>query len=228
MKKLLVCILLTTTSAVFDFAIADTKIVERARQIVEQATVTANVFRDDPNMSYLHTNLSKAKGVLIIPEHGRVAIIVGGAGGSGVLLKKQGGNKWSYPAFYTMGSGSIGLQIGGGVSELILMIMTKRGMDSLLSSSFKLGVDTSVAAGPIGVGAKAQTADILAFARSKGMFVGISVDGSVIKVRDNYNHAYYDKVASSDEIINTTKITNTHADQLRKAVAAMAKVGAEN
>lgn len=228
MRKIYMGLLLIITSAIFNLTIADSKTVERSRQIVEQATATANMFKNDPNMSYLHTNLSKAKGVLIIPEYGRAALIVGGAGGSGVLLKRQEGNNWSYPAFYTMGSGSIGLQVGGGVSELVLMIMTERGIDSLLSSSFKLGVDTSVAAGPLGVGAKAQTADILTFARSKGMFIGVSIDGSVIKVRDNYNHAYYDKVTSTDEIINSTNIANSHSDQLRAAVAAMAEAELEN
>lgn len=222
MRRLYACVVLICSATIFDSTVADTKTLEQSRQIVERATATANLFRDDPNMSYLHTNLSKAEGVLIIPEYGRAAIILGGAGGNGVLLKRQAGNTWSSPAFYTMGSASIGLQLGGGVSELILMIMTKQGIDSLMRSSFKLGMDTSVAAGPIGVGAKAQTADILAFARSKGMFLGVSVDGSVIKVRENLNHAYYDQFISTEEIINSTQTSDPQAEQLRAAVARMA------
>lgn len=228
MKILFVSTLLISASVMINQTMADTKDVERSRQLVEEATLTAKMFTDDPNMSFLHANLAKAEGVLIIPKHGRAALIVGGAGGSGVLLKRQSGNQWSYPAFYTMGSGSIGLQAGGGVSEIVLMVMTTRGMDSLLDSSFKLGLDTSVAAGPIGVGAKAQTADIQAFARTKGMFAGVSVDGSVIKVRDDYNSAYYGKDIPTVEIMGSDNVSNPHAEQLRTAVAAMAQVGANN
>jgi len=228
MKILFVSTLLISASVMVNQTMADTKDVERSRQLVEEATLTAKMFMDDPNMSFLHANLAKAEGVLIIPKHGRAALIVGGAGGSGVLLKRQSGNQWSYPAFYTMGSGSIGLQAGGGVSEIVLMVMTKRGMDSLLDSSFKLGLDTSVAAGPIGVGAKAQTADIQAFARTKGLFAGVSVDGSVIKVRDDYNSAYYSKDIPTVQIIGSDNVSNPHAEQLRTAVAAMARVGANN
>lgn len=228
MKILFVSTLLISASVMVNQTMADTKDVERARQLVEEATSTAKMFTDDPNMSFLHANLAKAEGVLIIPKHGRAALIVGGAGGSGVLLKRQSGNQWSYPAFYTMGSGSIGLQAGGGVSEIVLMVMTKRGMDSLLDSSFKLGLDTSVAAGPIGVGAKAQTADIQAFARTKGMFAGVSVDGSVIKVRDDYNSAYYGKDIPTVEIMGSDNVSNPHAEQLRTAVAAMVQVDANN
>lgn len=228
MKILFVSTLLISASVMVNQTMADTKDVERARQLVEEATSTAKMFTDDPNMSFLHTNLAKAEGVLIIPKHGRAALIVGGAGGSGVLLKRQSGNQWSYPAFYTMGSGSIGLQAGGGVSEIVLMVMTKRGMDSLLDSSFKLGLDTSVAAGPIGVGAKAQTADIQAFVRTKGLFAGVSVDGSVIKVRDDYNSAFYGKDIPTVEIIGSDNVSNPHAEQLRTAVAAMVQVDANN
>jgi lipid-binding SYLF domain-containing protein len=228
MKNLLVSMLMISAFVIVNSTIADTKDVERSRQLVEDAAVTAKMFTDDPNMSFLHANLAKAEGVLIIPKHGRAALIVGGAGGSGVLLKRRSGNQWSYPAFYTMGSGSIGLQAGGGVSEIVLMVMTKRGMDSLLDSSFKLGLDTSVAAGPIGIGAKAQTADIQAFARTKGMFAGVSVDGSVIKVRDDYNSAYYSKDITPAVIIDSNEISNPHAEQLRTVVAAMARVGANN
>ncbi len=126
-----------------------------------------------------------------------------------------------------MGSGSIGLQIGGEVSEIVLMIMTKGGMDSLLASSFKLGTDASVAAGPVGVGAKAQAADILAFSRTKGAFAGISLEGSVIRVRADYNAAYYGKEIRASDVFITRTVANPHADELRTAVAAMVKVGQE-
>ena len=212
----------------FSFAItsyADN--VVKSRELVEKANLSAKTFATDPNMSYLHANLGKAEGVLIIPALVKGGFIVGGSGGSGVLLAKGEGNQWSYPAFYTMGSGSIGIQIGGEVSEIVLMVMTKSGMDSLLASSFKLGADASVAAGPVGVGAKGQSVDILAFSRSKGAFAGVSLEGAVIKVRPEYNAAYYGKEVRTTDIFVTKAVSNPHADELRRSVATMVQKGAE-
>jgi len=118
-----------------------------------------------------------------------------------------------------MGSVSFGLQFGGEASEIILMIMTEKGMDSMLTTSFKLGADATVAAGPVGTGAKAATADILAFARSKGAFAGISIEGAVIKPRDGWNASYYGKTVSPADITIRHMVSNPHADKLRSLVA---------
>ena len=106
--------------------------------------------------------------------------IFGGAGGNGTLLVRDNPGNWSYPAFYTVSSGSVGLQAGAEVAEVILMIRSQRGADAMLSNSFKVGTDASVAAGPVGAGAQVQTSDILAFSRSKGLYGGVNLDGSVI------------------------------------------------
>jgi len=145
--------------------------------------------------------------------------MIGGAGGSGVLLAYDPQKGWSYPAFYTMGAISFGLQIGGEASEIILMIMTDKGIDSFLSTSFKLGADISIAAGPIGAGAKAQIADILAFARSKGAFAGVSIEGAVIKYRDAWNRQYYKKPVRAVDILVKRNVANPHANELRKLVS---------
>lgn len=225
MKKLFPTLLLLCVSSFAVNAHADNA--AKSRELVERANLSAKTFAKDPNMSYLHANLGKAEGVLIIPALIKGAFIVGGSGGSGVLLAKGDNNQWSYPAFYTMGSGSIGLQIGGEVSEIVLMVMTKGGMDSLLASSFKLGTDASVAAGPVGVGAKAQAVDILAFSRTKGAFAGLSLEGAVIKVRPEYNSAYYGRDIRTTDIFVTKAVSNPHADELRNSVAEMVKVGSE-
>ena len=224
MKQVL-SIALTLIVFSFQQAVADDR--DKAQRLVEKATVSAKTFTDDPNMDYLHKNLGNAEGVLIVPALTKGAFIVGGSGGSGVLLKRFDDGQWSYPAFYTLGSGSIGLQIGGEVSEIVLMIMTKGGMDSLLASSFKLGTDASVAAGPVGVGAKAAAADILAFSRTKGAFAGISLEGSVIKVRPDYNEAYYGKEIRTSDVFITKTVSDPHADQLRAAVAKMVQAGSQ-
>ena len=194
-----------------------------AEAIVDAASTSVDTFTIDPNMKWLRDNMNEAKGVFILPQLVKGGFIFGGSGGSGVLLARGEGNIWSDPAFYTMGSGTVGLQIGVEVSEIILMIMTDRGIDALLTSSFKLGGDVSIAAGPIGAGAKAQTADILAFSRSKGIYGGVNIEGAVIKIRRDWNHAYYGSETSPRDILINGTATNPHADNLRSAVANLAE-----
>lgn len=193
-----------------------------AEALVDAATIAVDTFTVDPDMKWFRNNMSKAKGVLIVPQLVKGGFIFGGSGGSGVLLVKGNGNIWSDPAFYTMGSGTVGFQIGVEVSEIILMIMTDRGVDALLTSSFKLGGDVSIAAGPIGAGAKAQTADILAFSRTKGIYGGVNIEGAVLKIRSDWNHDYYGKQTSPRAILLERSETNSHADELRNAVANLA------
>jgi len=221
MNKTLLVLLGLVISIIGQPVFADSNDAIKARELVEKANLSVKNFAADSSLSYLHEHVGEAKGLLIIPALIKGAFILGGSGGSGVLLAKTGDNEWSYPAFYTMGSGSIGFQWGGEVSEIILMVMTQNGMDSLLTSSFKLGADTSVAAGPVGIGAKAQTADILAFSRTKGVFAGISVEGAVIKVRPQYNSAYYGREVRPSDIFITRTVSNPHADELRSSITAM-------
>lgn len=194
----------------------------KAKTIVDSATNSVNNFAIDPDMKWFRDNMSKAKGVLIIPQLVKGGFIFGGSGGSGVLMVRGNGNIWSDPAFYTMGSGTVGFQIGVEVSEIILMVMTDKGINALLNSSFKLGGDASIAAGPIGAGAKAQTADILAFSRTKGAYGGINIEGAVIKIRQDWNTAYYRGETSPRSILVERSATNPHADDLRSAVANLA------
>lgn len=193
-----------------------------AEALVDAATISVDTFTVDPDMKWFRDNMKNAKGVLVVPQLIKGGFIFGGSGGSGVLLVKGEGNIWSDPAFYTMGSGTVGFQIGVEVSEIILMIMTDRGVDALLTSSFKLGGDISIAAGPVGTGAKAQTADILAFSRTKGIYGGVNIEGAVLKVRDDWNYDYYGSETAPREILIEGSATNSHADGLRSAVANLA------
>jgi len=140
-----------------------------------------------------------------------------------LLARDEKTNKWSYPAFYTMGSVTFGLQIGGEVSEIILMVMTQKGMDKMLTSSFKLGADVDVAAGPVGAGGKVATADILAFARSKGLYGGLNVEGAVIATREKLNNKYYGKSVRPLDILVRRDVRNKKADPLIKVVTKATK-----
>jgi lipid-binding SYLF domain-containing protein len=162
-----------------------------ARQLVEKSRLTIESFMADNEIEAIRDLMTKARGVYIAPSVLRGAFIVGASGGSGVFLARDDLAKpWSGPAFYTIGSVSFGLQIGGEASEVVLLAMTERGVSAMLGSTVKLGADASVALGPVGAGAAAATAalsaDILAFSRAKGLYGGISVDGAVIAVRSDW------------------------------------------
>jgi lipid-binding SYLF domain-containing protein len=203
-------------------AIADDK--AKAQGVVDKMTESFNNLSADPNMGWFRDNLKKAKAVMILRQF-RAGFIIGGSGGSGVMLSHDAQGKWSHPAFYGMGSGSIGFQIGAEGSEVALLIMTQNGRDALLSTDVKLGGDISVAAGPVGAGAKAATTDVLSFSRSKGIYGGVSLEGMVIGPRSSLNHAYYDQGVSSLDILVNQTVQNPGANDLVAEVTKMAGAG---
>ncbi len=195
-----------------------------AQEIVDKAKMTFENFTADPNMGWFRTHIKDTKGVFVVPMLLKAGFIFGGSGGSGVMLsreKKTG--KWSNPAFYTMGSVTFGLQIGGEAAEVVLLVMTQRGMDAMLSTKFQLGADVSVAVGPVGAGAQAATADILQFARAKGAFGGLTVEGAVIGIRNKWNNAYYGKEVSPMDILVRRNVRNKNATPLVQSVTKTAK-----
>lgn len=195
---------------------------DQVQGLVDRARITFNDFMRDPNFTWLHDNLKHAKGVLIFPQVIKGGFIWGGSGGTGVLLvRDERTGNWSEPAFYTIGSVTFGLQIGGQASEVVMLAMTHKATDSLLSSSFKLGGDVSVALGPFGAGAKASadipsvTADFLSFAKSKGLYAGLNLEGAIVSVRDSLNIAYCGKEVKPSDIIVKKDCSNRGADELR-------------
>jgi len=203
-------------------ASADDK--QEAMQLVEKARFAFESFMADSKMEAFHGLVKKAKGVFIPPQVLKGAFVVGASGGSGVLVvrdEKTGG--WNGPAFYTIGGVSFGPQIGGQVSEVVLLVMTERGVSSLLSSSLKLGADVGIAVGPVGAGASASTAnlsaDILSFSRSKGLYGGVSVDGAVVAIRRDWNEAYYGKPVTPTDTLIRRQVANPQAERLIDAIA---------
>jgi len=189
--------------------------------LVDKARITFQGFMRDENMSWLRENLDQAKGLLIAPSVLKGGFILGGSGGRGVLVVKDAKTgKWSQPGFYTLGSVTFGLQIGGEAAEVIMMVRSQKGIDKLLTTSFKVGGDTSVAVGPVGAGAKTSiTADILSFARSKGAYAGANFEGAVIKTRDEWNEAYYGKPLRPTDIFVRRSVSNPGSAELRAGVA---------
>ncbi|GMQ75015.1 MAG: lipid-binding SYLF domain-containing protein [Gammaproteobacteria bacterium] len=190
-----------------------------AQVVVDDANRTFTRFIDDPNMVWFRDNLHKARGMMIVPKLGRGGFIIGGSGGRGLALGRDSKTgRWSQPVFYTIGSASIGLQIGGEQSEVILLIMSNRGLDAMLGTKAQLGADMSVAAGPVGTGTRAATADVLSFARSKGAFAGLTVEGSIITPDAARNTAYYGKAVSPLDILIRHSASNPRAGELVKNV----------
>jgi lipid-binding SYLF domain-containing protein len=145
-----------------------------AQGIVDKAKVTFDAFMRNKDYAWIHENLKNAKGILIYPQILKAGFILGGSGGTGVFLAQdQKGGDWSQPAFFTVGAVSFGLQIGGEAAETLILAMTQKAVDTLYTSSAKLGGDTSFSVGPVGAGAKSNvTADFIAFSMSKGTISG--------------------------------------------------------
>ncbi len=197
----------------------------RPQGLVDRARITFSELMRDPNYTWVHENIGQAKGVLIFPQIIKGGFIWGGSGGTGVLLvRDEKTGNWGEPVFYTIGSVTFGLQIGGQAAEVVMLAMTQKAIDSLLSSSFKLGGEASVALGPVGAGAKASadipnlTADFLTFAKAKALYAGLNLEGAVVAVRDSQNNAYYGKAVRPIDIVVKHDVRNRMSAELREAL----------
>jgi lipid-binding SYLF domain-containing protein len=196
--------------------------------LVDRATLTVNEIMTSQHAADVVAVLRRARAVMVFPRVFRGGFILGGEGGSGVLLARDGGGNWSSPAFYGLGSGSIGLQIGVSDSQIMLFIMNDKALNAVLQSQFKFGADASVAIATIGAGIEGSTtaamrADIVSVARSRGLFAGISLSGSVMARRNEDNAAYFGRTVSAEQIVLTMEVHNPGADNLRAALTRFAQ-----
>ena len=157
--------------------------------------------------------LEKAECVIVLPSVMKAAFIVGGSYGRGVMSCRSGANfngPWSAPAMMALEGASVGFQIGGQATDFVLLVMNKRGADSILTSQVKLGGDIAAAAGPKGRNAAASTdvtmrAEVLSYSRSRGLFAGVSLEGSTLRPDGDAQARIYGKGVSAKEIvINST------------------------
>jgi SH3 domain-containing YSC84-like protein 1 len=192
-----------------------------AERLASEARVTLINFLRDPDQTWIQQNLNRARGVLIAPQIVRAGFIVGGSGGRAVLVARDG-RTWAGPAFYDLVTASVGFQVGVDVSEAVIVVMTEKGLNSLLSTSFKIGGDASIAVGPVGAGAQSTvTADLVAFTRAKGLYGGVNLDGTVVNTNAVWNDAFYGRmnVLPTDILIRKT-VTSPNAAPLLSDVAA--------
>jgi len=185
---------------------------------VQQSEKAATVFSEimsTPDKGIPKQLFESAKCVVVFPSVLKAGFIVGGRGGRGVASCKNG-STWSSPAYFNLGGGSVGLQIGAESTDFVLLVMNEKGMNSLLSDQFTLGGDASVAAGPVGRQAGAETdlklnAEILSYSRSKGLFGGLELKGVVIKPDKDDMKDVYGTGVTAKEVLNGTKHATTPA-----------------
>jgi SH3 domain-containing YSC84-like protein 1 len=185
----------------------------QAKGADEKAAKAAKVFNEimaTPDKGVPAAILEKAYCVAVFPDVLKAGFIVGGRGGSGVASCRTG-TGWSAPVFLDLGGGSIGLQIGAQSTDFVLLFMGDEGMKSLLKSKFEMGGDASVAAGPVGRQTGAATdlmlnAQILSYSRSKGLFAGLELKGSVISLDDSDMKDVYGESTTPEEVLRGKKM----------------------
>lgn len=190
--------------------------------LVDRATLSVQELLGDPGAKDARSMFKKAKGALVCPRIFKAGFILGGQGGNCVMLGRTA-NGWTNPAFYGMGSGSIGFQIGVQDAEIIFVVLTEKGLQALLDNQFKIGADISVAVATFGAGLQGSTtaaldADIVAFAQTRGLFAGISLDGSLISAKSEWNQLYYGQPIAAQQIIMSHEGNNPGADPLRNTL----------
>jgi SH3 domain-containing YSC84-like protein 1 len=200
---LLLCALLPAS------AFAETKEEERVRESGEVLKEILNIPDDIP-----HDLLDKAECVIILPSVKKAALGIGGSYGRGVMICRSGlhyTGPWGPPALYALEGASIGFQLGGEATDFVLLVMNPKGANSLLSSKVKLGADASAAAGPKGRDAESATdivmnAEILSYSRAKGLFAGVSLEGSTLRSDGSANENLYGQKLSARDIIRRGKV----------------------
>ncbi len=193
---------------------------QQQQELVDRATLSAQDLLNPVTGRVAARTLTRARAVMICPRVFRVGFLFGGEGGGCVLLARGGNGSWSAPAFYSLGSGSFGLQAGMQDAELMMIILTQRGLDAVMDSQFKIGAGASVALVTLGGGVEGDTtaalnADIVAFERTRGLYAGISLEGGVMTADSIGDRAYYNQDIGSRGIVMAMSANNPGADPLR-------------
>ena len=200
------------------FGLADEKADLQA--IVEESARAVKAFKTQEDVTAL---LAKAHGVIVYPKITKAAFVVGGEGGTGVLLSRNEMGVWSSPAFITYGAASFGMQIGAESSSILMVVMNQKTMQSLVDGKVELGTNATLAAGE-GIKGKIlstdKLADIYYFARVEGgVFAGLNLKGGVNEPRDELNRTYYDKEAPARAVVRERTVSSKGADELIKALS---------
>jgi lipid-binding SYLF domain-containing protein len=218
-------------SALLLLATAVTAVASDRDDDVSRIHRSADVFDEimkAPDQGIPNGLLDKARCIAIIPGDVKFAFVFGGNYGRGVATCRRDDGRWTAPLFLAVDGGSVGYQIGGSSTDLVMLFMNDHALHSLLSDRFKLGADASVAAGPVGRSADADTdvkltSEILSYSRSKGVFAGVSLQGAVVKADDSGDHAMYGGDVTRDEIFQGKVPPPAEAEPLLHSIHAYTK-----
>lgn len=193
------------------------------QELIEEAKITFEKLITSREFGELPRYVKEARAIMIFPEVFKGGFVLGGEGGSGVLIVR-GAQGWSQPAFYTLISGSLGLQVGLQLSEVVFTIMNDNALNAILDNQVKFGGGVSIAVGPIGKGISGNTttnleADVYSFAKTSGLFGGFSFEGSGIVKKDSYNQNYYGTAATPFAIVMENRYNNPNTRGLLNALA---------
>jgi lipid-binding SYLF domain-containing protein len=192
--------------------LASPGLTKKDKSTLHDATVVLDTLMNAPDKGIPQEYLAKASCVLIFPAVAKGAFIVGGKAGNGVASCRQPDGRMGSPAFYTVGGASIGFQVGGDSTDIVMLIMNDKGVDYLLEDKFTIGAEATATAGPVGRTAQAATdaqmhAQILSWSRSRGLFLGAAIDGSVVKPDQEANARLYGAKTTGTEILVDSKLT---------------------
>lgn len=198
--------------------------------LIDQAEQTVKHLRDDPAFGPAKNMLGEARAIMIIPNLVKGGFIFGAEGGRGVLLARAG-DRWSAPAFYTMGSASFGFQAGLQKAEIAMIVMSDRALKAIQDGDVKLGAGGGLTVATLSAGAEAATAsnlsgDLILWTSATGLYGGLTLNGSVIHADSEANEAFYGKPVSVDAIM-AGQVSNRESDQLRADLSAVQKVAAK-
>lgn len=194
------------------------------QQLVDDARLTFEQFFRDPDLDWLRSHLKEAKGLIILPAVTKAGYVLGATHATGLfLVRDEETNRWSEPAFYRAVGGSVGFQIGIARSEALVLVMTERGKQSLLSSIFVFGPGLTVAVGPLGRSvsggvSSSLAADFVTYAHSKGAMASLTLGGMVVAVRDDAHEVYYGRPVTPPDILLADATRNWYNARLRKAL----------
>ena len=193
------------------------------QQLVDRATLAAQEILNNRDGTDAQAVLRRARAVMICPQIFRAGFLLGGQGGSCVLVARGGEGSWSSPVFYGLGGGSIGFQAGVQDAQVMLFIMNDRGLTAIMDSQFKLGADATATFVDLGGGVEGATtaalrADIVGFTRARGLYAGISLGGSLMSVKSDWNQAYYGKPYAAQQVAVQMEASNPAADSLREVL----------
>lgn len=207
--------------AIIAGALAVTPAVSATREevTIENSMIVLRELQAMPDLQIPDQLLARAEGIVILPANVKIGFGLGARFGGGILVVRTANRDWSNPAFVKTGAGSIGWQAGGQVADMVLVLTTRKSIEGITDGKLTLGGDASIAAGPVGRTASASTSltfdsEIYAYSRTKGLFAGVSLEGSGIFINSRANRRFYNGEDSATAILSNTATAPAPADEL--------------